>query len=279
MMQKIQFDGLDALEICTPLIRAVLVYDIGPRIAFFGKRDGENLLYWQKDGIKRDNWRLYGGHRVWLTRPMADESEDTYIPDNDRCEVEFNDTRAVAVSPANGVNHLERGIEVEIVSEDTLRVRNFVRNNGNMIYSGGVWSPTCVVPDGRTLRIPLGQENVTWDVVRIVIPRIFAGNQTTLQDDQAEFVNNDLIITPKGRVIKRCCSAPQGRVQLICDDFMFEKHSPYQKLNRYPFEGCNVACFVGQNNFMAELETFGGESEIVPGGIIENTEFWSIRPR
>jgi len=278
MIQEILFDGLHALEICTASIRAVLVYDVGPRIAFFGKRDGENLLYWQKDGVNRDNWRLYGGHRVWLTRPMADESEDTYIPDNDRCEVAFNDTLATAVSPANGVNRLERGMEVTIVSENTLRVRNFVRNRGGLIYSGGVWSPTCVVPTGRKLRIPLGQDNVTWDIVRIVIPRIFAGNQTMLEDDSVEFVGNDLIVTPKGRVLKRCCGAPQGKVQLLCGDFMFEKYAPFEKRNRYPFEGCNVACFVGKDNFMAELETFGGESEIVPGGAIENTEFWSILP-
>jgi hypothetical protein len=276
VIRDVNFDGFDAVELSTSAFRAVLVYEIGPRIAFFGKTNGENLLYWNRNKVTRNEWKLYGGHRVWLTRPMADEAEDTYLSDNARCALEISGAKVTTTSPAHPVNCLERGMELEIVSESCLRVRNFISNRGSLIYSGGVWSPTCVVPDGRQIIIPLGDDNASWDVVRVVIPRVFAGNSTTLEDNQAVFTGNDLVVTPTGRVLKRCCSAPKGKVLLKCDGYIFEKYSPYDKLLRYPFDGCNVACFVGKDNFMAELETFGGESDIPPGKTIENTEYWSV---
>jgi hypothetical protein len=276
MIKQIKFDGFDAVEISTSVLKVVLIYEIGPRIAYFGKTGGENLLYWDKDAMIRNGWKLYGGHRVWLTRPYADESEDTYLPDNARCSIKLSETAAVAVAPAHPVNCLEKGMEVEIISENRIRVRNFIKNAGGLICSGGVWSPTCVIPDGKQIVIPLGDDNACWDIVRIVIPRVFAGNNTTLEDDQAAFIGNDLVVTPKGRTLKRCCCAPKGKILLRCNGYVFEKYAPYNRLLRYPFEGCNTACFVGKDNFMAELETFGGESEIIPGAVIDNTEFWSI---
>lgn len=277
MIEKIKYDGLDAVELLSGKLRAVIVYEIGPRIAFFGKQDGDNLLYWDKDGMERNGWKLYGGHRVWLTRPLADESEDTYYPDNDACKLQVFDEKIIVTAPENPINHLSKGMEIELVSDDTMMVRNFVRNDGALIYSGGVWSPTCVIPDNSQMIIPLGQDNITWDVVRIVIPRVFAGNSTQLEDDQVIFKGNDLVVTPNGRTLKRVCCAPKGKVILKSKGCVFEKYSPYNKLLKYPFEGCNVACFVGQNNFMGELETFGGETDIIPGAEASNIEYWSLK--
>ena len=150
MINRTKYDGFDSVEIISDKMRAVVVYEIGPRIAFFGKPKGKNLLYWKKDGMERNGWKLYGGHRVWLTRPMADESEDTYLPDNDPCSLEIQNNTVIVTSPENSVNHLVKGMEIELVSENTIKVRNFVRNKGGLIYSGGVWSPTCIVPDNFT---------------------------------------------------------------------------------------------------------------------------------
>ncbi|MDR3052008.1 MAG: hypothetical protein LBU67_09865 [Oscillospiraceae bacterium] len=275
-LRQTTFDGFEAVEILTAQARAVLVHEVGPRIAFYGKPDGENLLYWDKDAVSRGAWKLRGGHRVWLTRPCADESVDTYIADNAPCRLSVDGPTVTATSPANGVNALARGMRVTVQPGGGLQVTNFVTNTGDLIYSGGVWSPTCVAPDGKTLRIPLGLPNSSWDIVRIVIPRVFAGNTSTLQDDQCRFEGNDLVVTPRGRVLKRACGALQGKVILDGGGLRFTKYAPYDKRLRYPFEGCNTAVFVGAENWMAELETFGGESEIPPGETIENTEYWSL---
>lgn len=272
------FDGLKAYEIVDEKWRMVVVTGCGPRIAFLGKTGGENILYWQKDGVIRDEYRLMGGHRVWLTRPMADESEDTYLSDNAPCRVEFLPNGLVATAPAHPFSRLERGMKIEWLGEGDYKVTNFVKNTGTLIYSGGVWSPTCIRPDGKVIEIPLGEDDVTWDIVKIVVPRVFAGNEVRLDDPQVTFEGNTMVVTPMGEVCKRCVKAPKGRVSMRWDEqgIRFTKHAPYVRHAGYPLGGCNLAVFVGKDNWMAELESFGAEQEIMPNQTIENTEYWRL---
>lgn len=277
-INEITFDGLRAREITDGRFRMVAVTQCGPRIAFLGERDGDNILYWNKDGVARGSWRLMGGHRVWLTRPMADESEDTYLDDNAECTVVAFENGITVTAPAHPQHRLERGMTVEWLSEGRYRVTSFLKNAGSMIYSGGVWSPTCVNPDGKVLRIPLGEDGATWDIVRIVVPRVFAGNTQRLDDPQVRFEGDDMVITPKGTLLKRCVCAPKGSIRMTWPQkgLAFTKTSAYVKNARYPLGGCNLAVFVGQDNWMAEMESYGVEQSIIPGQTISNAEDWEI---
>ena len=126
-----RFDGLDALTFCQGRWRITAVSEMGPRIAFLG--EDENLLYWRKDGMVRGDWRLHGGHRVWLTRPMADESEDTYFADNAPCAVRLDGEILTLTAPAHPVHRLERGFTIEPLEEGRFRVTSFVKNTGELI--------------------------------------------------------------------------------------------------------------------------------------------------
>ncbi|MBA3462586.1 MAG: hypothetical protein H0T46_21700 [Deltaproteobacteria bacterium] len=80
---SVEFQGHAAIELVDAGTRMVLVHDVGPRIAAFGRADSESLLFWDSAGLhSRNDWKLYGGHRLWVTRPDADESEETYAPHN-----------------------------------------------------------------------------------------------------------------------------------------------------------------------------------------------------
>lgn len=279
MINKIKYTGLDALEIINNDIKLVVVYEIGPRIAYFGLVDGPNLLYWAPEEVIRNDWKLYGGHRVWLTRPLADESEDTYFADNKRCEVKIEKNVIEIKAPACEINKLVRGMRITILENGVFEVTNFITNTGDFIYSAGVWSPTCVIAKNRKMRIPLGELNSTWDIVKIVIPRVFANNVTTIEDNQVTFENNDLVITPKGRVVKRACLSKKGRVILECEKYNFIKDCSYDLHKNYPFGGCNVALFNGENDWMSELETYGEEKAIIPGETIDNCELWYLQKK
>ncbi len=278
IMNDIIFDGLQAREIIDDYWRMVIVTQCGPRIAFLGRKDSENILYWDKTGIIRDQWHLMGGHRVWITRPMADESEDTYQDDNTECAVEAIENGLIVTAPAHPYHQLERGMRIEWLAQGHYRITNFVKNTGSLIYSGGVWSPTCINPEGKVFRIPLGEDDVTWDIVKIVIPRVFAGNQLRLDDPQVCFDDNTMVVTPMGEVCKRCVCAPKGTIQMTWADkrITFSKTSDYTKGGRYPLDGCNLAVFIGKDNWMAEMESFGVEQSIIPNQTIFNTEVWEL---
>lgn len=276
--RKTVFDGLEGYTLLSGGWRLTAVSECGPRIAFLGPEGGENVLYWATPGVSRGAWRLRGGHRVWLTRPMADESEDTYLPDNEPCGVAVEGAAITLTAPPQPVNRLERAIRIEALEEEgAFRVTNLVRNTGDLIYSGGVWSPTCINPEGAELRLPLGDDEATWDIVKLVIPRRFANNETQLDDPQVRFEGNTLVVRPMGRVCKRCVSAPKGLIELKTQSGLrFTKRSVYDRQGRYPLDGCNLAVFVGQGNWMGEMETFGVEQPIIPGQTIANTELWKL---
>lgn len=278
MIKETKFDGLNAVEVSTKEWKMVMVTECGPRIAFLGKHSGENILYWDKDGVKRGEWTLHGGHRVWVTRPYADESEDTYMEDNDPCEVVIKDNSIIASSPVHSFTKLARGIKVEILGNDTFRVTNMIENQGSLIYSGGVWSPTCINPEGKTIFVDLGEDNVTWDLVKIVIPRIFAGNEVLINDEQITFTEDQMIVKPMGVLTKRCVRAPKGKVYLEWPEknIVFAKQAAFNRNGNYPLDDCNIAVFVGQDNWMAEMETFGEEQVIRPSETITNEEIWTL---
>lgn len=276
---KTVFDGLEGYALRDGPWQMVVITQCGPRIAFLGLAGEENLLYWQKDAVTHGEWRLHGGHRCWLTRPLADESEDAYLADNEPCRVQLLPNGLVVTAPAHPISQMERGMRVEVLDGGRFRVTNFIKNTGTLLYSGGVWSPTCINPEGKTITIPLGEDDATWDLVKIVIPRIFAGNEVRLDDPQVAFEGRNLVVRPMGQVAKRCVSAPKGLLRMEWPErhITFEKQVAYQRNAAYPLEGCNVAVFVGQDNWMAEMETFGIEQPIVPGQTIENEEVWELR--
>ncbi len=275
-IEKTVFDGLEGYLLETSAVRMIVITEVGPRIAWYSKQGEENLLYWHKDGIVRDDWKLYGGHRVWISRPMADESEDTYQTDNDPCKVTLYVDGLTAETPKTATG-LVRGMEIHIIDENKIQVRNYLRNDGSMLYSGGCWSPTCVVAD-KPIEIPLGakEENPTWDVVYIAIPRVFAGNVTAMDDDSVTMQGNTMVLTPKGRCVKRCLRAEQGTIRLRCNGYVFQKTSPFCEHYAYQMNGCNIAAFIATDNVMAEMETYGAEQTIKPGQTIDNVEQWAM---
>ena len=208
---------------------------------------------------------------------MADESVDAYMADNGSCDLKIEGNIITATSPPNDIFSISRGMRIEVLSDNVFKVVNFVKNEGTLIYSGGVWSPTCLDPKGKKVIIPLG-EDTTWDIVKIVIPRKFSGGTVLLNDPQITMSEEAMTIIPKGIMSKRCVKAPQGKISAIWEEksLSFTKYSAYIPNGNYPLDGCNVAVFVGLDNWMLELETFGIEQPIIPGQTVFNEEKWEL---
>src|SRR5512143_390330 len=121
-VKTLDVEGLDALEITTAHLRMVVVTSLGPRIAWFGRLGGDNLFYWQVNDLGRESWRLLGGHRVWASRPMADESEDAYAADNSPCDVAHVDGAVTITGVLHPFLKTRRGLTIRSLGEDTFRV-------------------------------------------------------------------------------------------------------------------------------------------------------------
>ena len=59
-VKEVMMEGETALELEAPGLRLVAIYKRGPRIAFWGRPDGENLLLWPAaSGNERSKWLMW----------------------------------------------------------------------------------------------------------------------------------------------------------------------------------------------------------------------------
>jgi hypothetical protein len=271
------FEGHAAMTLATRAMKLCIVTDAGPRIAFFGKPGGRNLLFWDRKGLGRGAWKLMGGHRVWATRPGADESEDAYRPDNEKCSAQRRGDSVTVISPADPALHVRRGMTVRVLSENRVEVENFIENQGPMLYSCGAWALTCTLPAaGTAYAIPLG-DGSDWDCFKLVLFKTWAGHASGFDDDQISFTPDLLVLRPKGRETKRMLQAPRGIIAMDAPDCdcTFAKRTGYDRSASYPL-GCNVAFYVGPKNFMVEMETLGPEITLKSGERAVNRESWAL---
>jgi hypothetical protein len=273
--------GHAAVEMFHGEARLVIVHDVGPRIAWYGKRDGRNLLYWDEAGTRaRGAWTLRGGHRLWVTRPLADEAEETYAPDGRPCVVRHVRDGVRVEAPVDAAR-LAKALVVRARPGGGFDVEHRVRNASDMLWSGGAWALTCTRPTRRTsYGVPLGGGPRGWDAFAMVFPLRWGGGHTSRADDpQLRIHQHCLVVRPRGDEAKRMVQAPRGLVGMTdhAAGLTFIKRAEYDASQgeRYPLH-CNVAVYLGPAAFMVELETMSPVRTLVPGESLRHVERWSL---
>jgi hypothetical protein len=276
-IREIEHAGHRGVELVELGVRMIVLYSIGPRIAWFGLRDRENVLYWDAAGEhRRGDWRLYGGHRLWITRPLADESEEIYEPDNAPCRLEPLGGGVRITSPRSRLA-LEKTLAIT-ASGGRWTIEHRLRNAGELLWSGGAWALTCTAPGASTrYRIPLGGGPAGWDATTIVIPTRWGGSHTSrLDDPQIALTADAMEIRPQEDEGKRMLLAPKGRLEMHDPERgSFCKHAAFDPEASYPV-GTNLAVYIGPRRFMVELETMSPLRTLAPGATLAHVETWTI---
>ncbi|MBN2735950.1 MAG: hypothetical protein JXR70_03145 [Spirochaetales bacterium] len=277
-LSRIEFQNHQAVEIKTKGLEVKIIIDCGPRLCYLGKPGGENLLLWKEKTYTRKKWDLMGGHRVWVSRPLADENEETYQLQNEPCEVKQLEDGWEILTPINPEFETQKGLRVRVLADDKLEVDNYLINRGKMLYSGGVWALTCTVPGKKTLyAIPLGADNM-WDYCKVVMFRSWETHSGAYNDDQFSYTEDMMLLQSKGRENKRMIQADRGIMAMNDPErnIMFAKKVDYIRSLQYP-QDCNLAVYTGPDSFMVEMETMGPEETVKPGETIHNVETWVLK--
>jgi hypothetical protein len=279
VISRIQFEGLDAVELRTRDLRLVALTAKGSRIAFWGRPDGENLLLWAPGKYRRGAWDLMGGHRLWAARPGADEAEETYATDNEPCAVRVSASGFTVTGALDTVQKIRRGFTVTATAGGRITLDHFLRNESDMLWSGGLWALTCTVPSkGSTYTLPLG-DGSSWDYATIVAFRTWGGGHGGMgfADPQFGCTKDALVLKPSGRENKRMLKADAGIIAWHdpAQRLLFAKHAAYAPEGNYPL-GTNLALYVGPKNFMVEMETMGASATLKPGQVLKHRETWLL---
>ena len=95
-------------------IELVVTGDVGPRIIHIGFIGGQNMFYELEEQLGKsggDEFRLYGGHRIWVG---PERLEVSWISDNAAPEITLGENSIRAVAPVESQTGLRKEIEVEM---------------------------------------------------------------------------------------------------------------------------------------------------------------------
>jgi len=229
----------------------------GPRILSFSFNGGENILYEDHTGFGVADWRLYGGHRFTI----APENEDSYYPDNEQCEIKFEDS-TLYISAKQRPDGLTLSLVISESSEGGFYIDHVLVNNGKTDWTGALWAIACVprthiltgACDTKQINFWPGTDGSKWRLANGIVSvengnfRAKAGWYSAAPELKA--------ITRQGAFI---ISSPDVSTQEYCVD----NHS-------------NVEIFVCA--YWAELETLSEKLVVNAGDSASHRQRWRFKP-
>lgn len=269
-------------------LKIIVTLDLGPRIVHFGI-DNKNLIFEDKnETITKDSsalfsvddplWRLYAGHRIW----KSPEYDDTYYPDNVKCDYEIVQDGIIIKSPIEKKNNIQKILDIKVITGNKIRILNKIVSFSEESKEIACWAITAFKAGGclsiNTNDVPENQflpnrNIVLWPYSSILDKRLRLG------DEKIE------ILASKN---KKYEDVPFKMGVLIKDEpivsYSLGKHIVTKKINDktrinpigFVDRDCNIEIYT--NNKMIEIESLSSLYNLEKGDEIILEEEWEIIP-
>lgn len=254
--------------------------DIGPRIIFFGKCGGENIMFEdEKDAINKGgeffdtnlpnkgNWHIYGGHRLW----KSPEDMATYYPDNSPVEVEILADGAVFTSETEITIKLQKSIKITMNDKNEVELVHSFKNCGDVATSKiSLWTLN-VLDKGAVTTLNLSTEDTGFLANRNLV----YWSYSDINDSRFQRFQDKVVITWKN--IERAFkvgSTITTPVEVVTKGLLFTVQGQYDECGEYPDFCSNVEVYT--NNHMMEVETISSLASIGAGQSKTHVEQWSL---
>jgi hypothetical protein len=226
-----------------------------------------------------DEFRLYGGHRLWVWPEVA----RTYFPDNRPVRVTQDGNRArftAGLEDTAPGTRLQKEIEITLNDTETgVTLHHCITNHDTQPADLAVWCPTMLRAGGRAIlplppRVAMDTEHfqsvgplTLWSFTDLADPRWIFGTEF-LQLRQEPKV--------RGRFPEQMTGIynSAGWGAYYCRGTLFVKQAELIKGGTYPDFGCNFELFT--NPDFLELETLAPRVLLAPGESASHTEVWSL---
>lgn len=114
-------------------VELVVTGDVGPRLIRFGFIGEDNEFAEFSDQVGQtggDQWRLYGGHRLWRAPEVIPR---TYTPDNGPVEIRGDGNTLLAIQQVESSTGIQKEIEVRLDDDDN-RVKVVREHQAGLVY-------------------------------------------------------------------------------------------------------------------------------------------------
>ena len=284
MLERISYRGWEnAYRISNAAVELIVLADVGPRIlSYRSVGSGENIFHEvsEQAGLTGgSDFRLYGGHRLWIWP----EVESTYFPDNSPVAVcqEHNLVRFTApVESVPSGSNLQKELEIQLDDEGSqVTVNHRVTNLDSRPTELALWAPTMMRPGGRAIlplppRAAMDKDHfqsvgplTLWSFTDFADPRWILGT---------EYIQLRQESNPTGRFPEQMTGVynPAGWGGYFLNGTLFVKSALVIAGAVYPDFGCNFEVFT--NLDFLELESLGPKVQVAPGESVHHKESWTL---
>lgn len=272
---KIEYRGGAALRIGTPRLEAVVTTDCGPRVVSFRalRGCGGNLfIEFPEDAPRAHGLALRGGHRLWHAPEAIPR---TYQPDDLPLAVRSVARGAALRQPVEALTGLEKGMMLEVVAPDTLRVTHTLRNAGAWPVETAPWALTMLRPGGYgVLPLPPKGSHAAGDLLpgAAWVPWTYTDLSLPLWQIHRDRIGIDVRRAREPQ--KLGITSYPGWSAYWLDGDVFVKHARLVDGAAYPDLGCAFEVFT--NGALIELETLGPVVRLEPGRVTTHVEHWTV---
>ncbi len=277
-LERTTFAGFDdCLIFRVDDLKLIVTTEVGPRILFFGKEDGPNMLLVRKEhaGQKGGVYRSYGGHRLWAG---PENKRKTYTPDSfpvEIKEVTRKTRKFIRLSSPVDEFHIQKSIEIGI-GNGFFEIGHQITNHGAYEATLAPWAITVMEPGGECLiphnpTHPQADDNllpiqniVLWGYVEMTDPRYTWGRKVVRLRS-----TDDPNPTKFGAFISAGLAAYSNLGYTFVKRFYTYHDEPL------PDRGCNFESYTKAG--MLEVESLAPLQTLKPGKATDmHTERWTL---
>ena len=269
-----------AFRIANDTVQLVVSTEVGPRVLFYGFSGKENEFHElaEQSGVSGDrNFRVYGGHRLWVSPEIA----RTYYPDNFPVSIRRHGSAFVFTAPPESESpgtNLHKEIEITLAESGShVSVTHRIRNVGATATKMAPWALSVMAGGGKAIlplppRAPISAERLLpeslvalWSYTDLADPRWKLGTR---------YIQLHQDTNPACRFKEQMIGVFNsfGWGAYFRRGHLFVKKVRVAKGTRYPDFGCNFEVYTDAHSL--ELETLGPLRNLKPGETAVHTEDW-----
>jgi len=254
--------------------------DIGPRIIRYAVCGKDNMMWENTDldvGNKGEDfdelfykgaeWKIYGGHRMWL----APESDASYYPDNEPVSYTITGNSVLVEQKRDPWTGIRKQLRLTF-RENAIDLENIFINDTDQMMEGGSWGVNSL-SGGGVAKIDFAGTDPGDYVPRRVVS-LWA--DTNIHDPRLQFTKHSLTATqlPLEDYFKLGLYCDPGKAVYENKGQRFILTFGAYGIENHPDNGCNFELYLAKE-FM-ELETLGIKRCLLPGEAASHTETWQL---
>lgn len=277
-MEKVPYLGWEnCYRLANERIEVIVTTAVGPRIVHLGAPGGQNLMgiLAEQAGLTGgDEWRLYGGHRLWSSPEAKPRS---YYPDNVPVEAMVVDDTLRLIAPPEATTGIQKEIDLTLVGDEGyVEVRHVIQNRGLWPIELAPWALTVLNLEGLAI-IPQSD----WETVENLLPNrsLILWPYSDMRDPRIYWGSRCVMLRQDPEIeapFKVGLNATAGWTAYYLRNQLLIKAFDYDPEALYPDGGCSVESYT--NNRFLELETLGPLALLEPGDMVEHLEHWFLFP-